>query len=95
MTHRLTFRFAAVFAAVAAASIALAGCGSTDSADSPAAASSTGAFPLTVHHMYGDTTLDSVPERVATWGFGTTDAVLVLGVVRWQCRRPNTAEVTI
>ncbi|MDV8055945.1 ABC transporter substrate-binding protein [Rhodococcus sp. IEGM 1343] len=81
MTHRITFRFAAVFTAVAAASIALAGCGSTDSADSPTDSPSTDTFPLTVQHMYGDTMLDAVPERVATWGFGTTDAVLALGVV--------------
>ena len=81
MTHRLTFRFAAVLTAVAAASIALAGCSSSAPADSPIDLPSTGSFPLTVHHMYGDTTLDAVPERVATWGFGTTDAVLALGVV--------------
>ncbi|MDZ7910845.1 MAG: ABC transporter substrate-binding protein [Rhodococcus sp. (in: high G+C Gram-positive bacteria)] len=81
MTHRATIRFAAVFAAVAAASIALVGCSSTDSTDSPSDAPSAGSFPLTVQHMYGDTMLDAVPERVATWGFGTTDAVLALGVV--------------
>jgi iron complex transport system substrate-binding protein len=31
--------------------------------------------------MYGETTVEALPERVATWGFGTTDAVLALGVV--------------
>lgn len=81
MTFRVTTRFAALLTAVAAASFALAGCSSTETTDSPAAAPSTGSFPLTVQHMYGETTLDAVPERVATWGFGTTDAVLALGVV--------------
>ncbi|MCJ0892063.1 ABC transporter substrate-binding protein [Rhodococcus sp. ARC_M12] len=81
MTLRVTTRFAAVFTAMAAASIAVVGCSTSDSAETPAAESSTGSFPLTVPHMYGETTLDAVPERVATWGFGTTDAVLALGVV--------------
>lgn len=81
MTLRVTTRFAALLTAVAAASFALAGCSSMERTDSPAAAASTGSFPLTVQHMYGETTLDAVPERVATWGFGTTDAVLALGVV--------------
>ncbi|MDV6260017.1 ABC transporter substrate-binding protein [Rhodococcoides yunnanense] len=81
MTHRATTRLAAVLTAAVAASIALAGCSSSDVAEAPTAESSTGSFPLTVQHMYGETTLDAVPERVATWGFGTTDAVLALGVV--------------
>ncbi|MGV8875425.1 MAG: iron-siderophore ABC transporter substrate-binding protein, partial [Rhodococcus sp. (in: high G+C Gram-positive bacteria)] len=80
MTHRALPRFAVLLTAAATVSIALVGCGSTDTA-APVDAPTTGSFPLTVPHMYGDTTLDAVPERVATWGFGTTDAVLALGVV--------------
>jgi iron complex transport system substrate-binding protein len=79
MTLRFFIRSAA---AVAAVSLALAGCSSAETTDSsPGDTSGNGAFPLTVQHMYGDTTIDAIPERVATWGFGTTDAVLALGVV--------------
>jgi iron complex transport system substrate-binding protein len=31
--------------------------------------------------MYGETTIESAPERIATWGWGATDAVLALGIV--------------
>ena len=48
-----------------------------DASDSGA----TGAFPVTFEHMYGETTIESAPERVATWGWGATDAVLALGIV--------------
>ncbi|SNT39671.1 ABC transporter substrate-binding protein [Rhodococcoides kyotonense] len=79
MTLRTTLRTAAILTAV---SLTLAGCGSSDTTnDAPAEAISTGSFPVTVQHMYGETTIDALPERVATWGFGTTDAVLALGVV--------------
>ncbi|MFI8565552.1 ABC transporter substrate-binding protein [Rhodococcus sp. NPDC078407] len=74
-------RFAVLLTAAVAASIALAGCSSPEASEAPADASTTGSFPLTVQHMYGETTLDAIPERVVTWGFGTTDAVLALGVV--------------
>jgi len=66
----------------AIASLALAGCSTSDTADDNAATpAAEGSFPVTVDHMYGETTVDALPERVATWGFGTTDAVLALGVV--------------
>ncbi|OZF54544.1 iron ABC transporter substrate-binding protein [Rhodococcus sp. 14-2470-1b] len=69
-------------AVAAIASLALAGCSASDPADNSAAtAAAEGSFPVTVDHMYGETTVEALPERVATWGFGTTDAVLALGVV--------------
>ncbi|WP_322544608.1 ABC transporter substrate-binding protein [Rhodococcoides fascians] len=78
MTHRVLTSLAAAVLT----SLALVSCSSSDADDASAtAASSTDSFPLTVQHMYGETTLDAVPERIATWGFGTTDAVLALGVV--------------
>ena len=39
------------------------------------------AFPVTIEHMYGETTIESRSERIATWGWGATDAVLALGIV--------------
>ncbi|WMT85993.1 ABC transporter substrate-binding protein [Pelagibacterium sp. 26DY04] len=37
-------------------------------------------FPVTIAHAYGETTITEKPERVATWSWGNTDAVLALGV---------------
>ncbi|OZC78414.1 iron ABC transporter substrate-binding protein [Rhodococcus sp. 06-418-1B] len=66
----------------AIASLALAGCSTSDTAnDNAATPAAEGSFPVTVDHMYGETTVDALPERVATWGFGTTDAILALGIV--------------
>lgn len=38
------------------------------------------AFPVTIEHVYGETVIEAQPERVATWAWGNTDAVLALGV---------------
>lgn len=38
-------------------------------------------FPVTIEHAFGETTIESAPERVVTWGWGSTDAVLALGEV--------------
>ncbi|QGN35488.1 ABC transporter substrate-binding protein [Microlunatus sp. Gsoil 973] len=38
-------------------------------------------FPVTITHAFGSTTIQKKPERVVTWGFGSTDAALALGVV--------------
>lgn len=38
-------------------------------------------FPVTIEHAFGETTLDARPERVLTWGWGSTDAALALDVV--------------
>lgn len=61
---------------------ALAGCSSGSvSEESSDSTQTTEGFPVTFEHMYGQTTLGSTPERVATWGFGSTEAALALGVV--------------
>lgn len=66
----------------AAALLALAGCASS----APPAAESDGAsadaaFPVTIEHAFGETVVDERPERVVTWGWGATDAVIALGVI--------------
>ncbi|MBV7697294.1 iron-siderophore ABC transporter substrate-binding protein [Streptomyces sp. TRM70350] len=76
-------------AAVAAvAALALTACGggsgnteseSTSSASSDAGAKST-AFPVTVEHKYGSTTIESEPKKVVTLGLSDQDAVLALGI---------------
>jgi len=71
-------------ATAAVAALALAGCGSSDAPDEPAAGSSPasdGAFPVTIEHALGTTTIEEEPVDVITWGFGSTDAALALGVV--------------
>lgn len=76
--------FAALGALAVAGALVLTGCAGTtadDTADSPAPAGDSSAFPVTFEHLYGETTIESAPERVATWGWGATDAVLALGIV--------------
>lgn len=75
------------------ATIALAACAGDDAA-TPAgapgtsgggagddAASSDSAWPVTVEHIYGTTTIERKPERVATVSWVNADVVLALGVV--------------
>jgi iron complex transport system substrate-binding protein len=70
-------------AALLAAAVVLSSCGSgaQDDADAAAAGSSSGAFPVAIEHTFGTTTIDEEPQDVVTWGFGSTDAALALGVV--------------
>ncbi|BFO17964.1 hypothetical protein SHKM778_43520 [Streptomyces sp. KM77-8] len=63
---------------------ALAGCGSdSDASDKAAGTGSTaaaGAFPVTVEHAFGSTTVDKAPERVVTVGYTDDQTVLAFGV---------------
>lgn len=75
----------------------LVACGSDDNDDDEAATdeASTGddetgtaatkadpnAFPVTIEHKYGETTIEAEPERVAVVGLTEQDALLALGVV--------------
>lgn len=73
-------RLIAVAAATVSA-VALAGCAGA-AADSPPGAPATedGTFPVTLDHVFGTTTIEAAPERVVTWGWGSTDAAVALGV---------------
>jgi iron complex transport system substrate-binding protein len=59
--------------------LVLAGCGSGDDATAPAAAQPSGAFPVTIEHAFGATTIERTPERVVTLGVTDADPVLALG----------------
>lgn len=75
-------RLAVVAAAAVLASVAaLTAC--SPAADEPAAGQSAAAdgFPVTITSALGDAVITEKPERVATWGWSTQDAVLALGVV--------------
>ncbi|MFC8797510.1 iron-siderophore ABC transporter substrate-binding protein [Promicromonospora sp. NPDC057138] len=76
---------AAAVGLVAASALALAGCASEapaadDAAPSANASGATDEFPLTIKHALGETTIDEAPERVATWGWGSTEAAIAAGV---------------
>jgi iron complex transport system substrate-binding protein len=70
----------AVAAAATALALTLAGCSTSEPADDTEAASS-GAFPVTIEHALGSTTIEAEPERIVTLGWGSSDAAIALGVV--------------
>ncbi|WP_343320301.1 ABC transporter substrate-binding protein [Arthrobacter sp. TMP15] len=61
----------------------LAGCstGAVGESDSQKAQASVDAFPVTVKHIYGETVIKSVPQRVATVSWANDDIAIALGVV--------------
>ncbi len=79
---RSTSRIALGTIAVTAAAAVLAGCASTPAGTTPTTpvASASSAFPVTISSAIGDAVIDAEPTRVATWGWGATDAVIALGV---------------
>ena len=75
----------ALLATVPLAALAAA-CGSSDDAASPAPASTAGtggtggdAFPVTVEHALGSTTVPAAPTRIVCLGWGSQDVVWALG----------------
>lgn len=74
-------------ALLAALTLLLAGCGSDDDSGGRGAGATTssgadpGAFPVTIEHKFGSTTIESEPERVVVAGLREQDALLALGVV--------------
>jgi iron complex transport system substrate-binding protein len=77
-------RTAATVASLALA-ILVAGCGTDGGRGEPSGASSetrpaASAFPVTVEHTFGQTTVDAQPSRVVTIGFTDHDPLLGLGV---------------
>ncbi|MFF2777136.1 iron-siderophore ABC transporter substrate-binding protein [Streptomyces sp. NPDC058052] len=84
-------------AAVAALALSACGGGSEKTEAKPGATTADGsassAFPVTVEHKYGSTTIDKEPKRVVTLGLSDQDAVLALGVtpvgaVDWFKEKP-------
>lgn len=47
----------------------------------PAATAEPGAFPVTIEHRFGETTIDAAPTRVVTVGLKEQDDLLALGIV--------------
>lgn len=67
------------------AALGLAACGSSDGGGSSVArttsAGAPDAYPLTVKHQLGSTTIPSAPRRVVTYGYTDQDPVLALGTI--------------
>lgn len=91
-TPRLARRGGAVALALA---VGLAACGSDDTSNSDASSTSDGAatessdadaaaadeaFPVTIEHAFGETTIEAEPQRVVSIGFAEHDNILALGV---------------
>jgi iron complex transport system substrate-binding protein len=83
MRHATVRRHLAVVALAATAGLALTACASDDAADpaTTAPGSAAGAFPVTIAHTFGETTIEQQPERVATVNWGNHDVPLALGIV--------------
>ena len=87
-------------AALIAAAALLAGCGGGDDAGpAPRAAAATtpepNAFPVTILHKYGRTTIKAAPKRVAVVGLREQDPLLAVGVVPVAATRFSTDEAAI
>lgn len=76
--------------------LALAGCGSDDdtATTTAAAGGADAAFPATVEHAFGTTTVPDKPERIVVVGLTEQDTVLALGhtpvaTTEWYGEQPN------
>lgn len=79
-------RLAAAFASVLLMFGTVTACGSDDDSDAAESAAekttaASKAFPVTVPHKYGSTTVKAEPKRIVTVGLTDQDAVLALGKV--------------
>lgn len=70
-----------------------AACGSDDQPDSSNSNSGDNAFPVTIDHKYGKTTIPAAPQRVVSVGFRDQDFLLALdvkpvGIRDWYGKQP-------
>ncbi|KNY04823.1 iron-siderophore ABC transporter substrate-binding protein [Microbacterium sp. GCS4] len=75
-----TRAFAALLAAVATAAALTACSPATDGADADLPEVAADAFPVTVEHAYGETTISEQPKRVVSVGYTEQDTLWALGV---------------
>ncbi|MBT2533714.1 iron-siderophore ABC transporter substrate-binding protein [Arthrobacter sp. ISL-48] len=83
-TRRTLFKSAGKATAVlAAAALTMTACstGPVSSASDAGTASSSPQFPVTIKHVFGQTTIKSQPQRVATVSWVNDDVAIALGVV--------------
>ncbi|AXK34908.1 iron-siderophore ABC transporter substrate-binding protein [Streptomyces armeniacus] len=80
-TRPLTAALAAVLALLLTATACGSGDDSGSGSDSAENSAADGAFPVSLKHKYGTTTVKSEPKRIVTVGLTDQDAVLALGKV--------------
>ncbi|WPU09245.1 iron-siderophore ABC transporter substrate-binding protein [Pseudarthrobacter oxydans] len=84
-TRRTLFKSAGKATAVlAAAALTLSACSTgpaSSTTDAGASSSSSAQFPVTIEHVYGKTTIEKQPTRVATVSWVNDDVAIALGVV--------------
>lgn len=76
------FRRSTALVAGLATVLALSACGTEDT-DKDAGETTLGVtddFPITIDHAFGSTEIKEEPKRVATWGWGSTEAAIASGV---------------
>lgn len=76
------FRRTTALVAGLATVLALAACGqeSDDKDSGTTTLDVTDSFPITIEHAFGKTEIKEEPKRVATWGWGSTEAAIASGV---------------
>lgn len=79
MSRRSTLALAAAATALALTLGGCAGAATPESGETDAASS--GTFPVTLEHAFGETTIDAEPSRVVALGWSSADAAIALGVV--------------
>lgn len=79
MISPLRRRSALTSSLIVATTLTLVACSSADTGNSASEGSDADAFPVTIDHKYGSTTIESRPRRVVTAGFNGLDFVLALG----------------
>lgn len=70
-----------IAAVLAAAALALTACATSSPAPVESGNVPDSAFPVTLEHIYGETTISEKPERVVTIGWNAQDVAVALGVV--------------
>lgn len=84
MDRRTALRLGFTSLATAGAAAFVAACGSTGDGKPAPSSSATGAepgaFPVTIPHVHGATTIKEAPQRVAVVGIGDQDSLLALGI---------------
>lgn len=77
------FRRTTALVAALATTLSLAACGQESDDDKDAGTTTlevTDTFPVTIKHAFGETEVKEEPKRVATWGWGSTEAAIASGV---------------
>lgn len=67
--------------AAAILALSLSACATTSTDAAPETTASADAFPVTIKHAYGETTITAKPERIATVAWANHEVPLALGVV--------------